>query len=336
MGVSGSFSLNDEFILDFICQRFRLGSIRHIDGPIGGAYNVNIKLQTSEGEFVVRVLNSSNTAEHLRCLHKVLIAAREAGVPVVLPLLSIEGDSFILCMGKLIQVTRFVEMGLFQNRQGQVLASGRKLREFHDALQTMPVAPKPEWSFNRGNDYFTNALSTLETVSGIPEHQLADARQLSEKILQLIASAEAGLERSILHGDWHFWNQGYADDEVVCVLDFDFVEQGYRIHDVAYALWVIYMLLPAYARSFDEDFLKGYGPLTDAEANILPVAVAKTALFFLCHAAYSDNPRDKWRRHYRKQMPLIRWLLDDGGQRLHDLTSGKQGAARNGDEEDAG
>ncbi|MEK8131476.1 phosphotransferase [Paenibacillus filicis] len=336
MGMSGSFSLNNEFILDYICQRFRLGNSRQVKGSIGGSYNVNIKLQTNQGEFVVRVLNSSSTTAHLRSLQKVLTAARKAGLPVVLPLVSTEGEPYIHCKGRLLQVTRFVEMGLFENKKGQVTASGRMLRHFHDALQAVTVEPKPKWSFNKDRAYFLNALSLLEEVPDIPEYQLEKIRLISERILELFESAEEGLERSIVHGDWHFWNQGYADDEVVCVLDFDFVEQGYRIHDVAYALWVIYMLLPAQSRSFDRDFLKGYGSLTEEEATILPVAVAKVALFFLCYSAYSANPKEKWRKQYRKQLPLIRWLLEDGGQRLRGLTSEGQEFVEDNDEEDVG
>lgn len=43
-----------------------------------------------------------------------------------------------------------------------------------------------------------------------------------------------------VNGDWHLWNQLYSNDGTVkCIMDFDFIQEAERVHDVAYALWAI-------------------------------------------------------------------------------------------------
>ncbi|WP_018754269.1 phosphotransferase enzyme family protein [Paenibacillus terrigena] len=305
------------FALKMISDSFPVGKLKGVGRKLGGSYNLNIKIETSKGEFVARIMNRSNRVEHLNYVQTVLANLTEQGLPVLNPILTQEGEAFISFNDKLLQVTPFVRAETFQNSPKQVAASARMLSTFHQAIQFPQSGPEPVWSFNRPSDYYSNALADLKRIPGIPSHQLSEAEKLAEDIMATWNQSQKDLPSAIIHGDWHFWNQLYKDNEVYSIMDFDFMEHGKRIHDIAYSMWVIYIILPKYTKGFDELFIKEYIGLTEEEVSILPVAIARVSLFFLCQSAYAANPEEKWRRHFRKQIPLIRWLLSNS--RFHEI-----------------
>ncbi|SFK94708.1 Ser/Thr protein kinase RdoA involved in Cpx stress response, MazF antagonist [Paenibacillus sp. 1_12] len=318
---NSKFSMNEDYFNpSLICKQFRLGRFHNVGGSLGGSFNTNVKIETSEGAFVVRILNENNTMKHLRYVRKVLSMLRKQGLPVLEPILAMDGDPFISCKGKLLQVSSFVTIEPFQCRESQVYNSAQSLRAYHQALEHMHPGPKPSWSFYRSSFYYAEAIDRLRSLDVVPQAELSYIEIIYENLSNKWERVEASLPEAILHGDWHFWNLGYTKDEVSCVMDFDFMQQGKRIHDIAYALWVIYVLLPEYASTFDRAFIEGYGQLTDEEKGILPVAVARIALFFLCQSAYASNPSVKWDKHFPRQKPLIQWLASEGAIRLEEIT----------------
>jgi Ser/Thr protein kinase RdoA (MazF antagonist) len=121
----------------------------------------------------------------------------------------------------------------------------------------------------------------------------------------------------VIHGDWHFFNSLYDDvGEIKAVLDFDFADRAERLHDIAYALWIL-MSQPK-LRSFAGYFLKGYGSLTEEEVEMLPVAIARAALFFVCTASFTSNPAKELEEQLKKQETFIEWVCSEDGRRtLH-------------------
>lgn len=45
-----------------------------------------------------------------------------------------------------------------------------------------------------------------------------------------------GLPWMMVHGDYHFWNILYRADQIVAVVDYDFVQERERLFDLAYAM----------------------------------------------------------------------------------------------------
>ncbi|BBH21083.1 hypothetical protein Back11_24280 [Paenibacillus baekrokdamisoli] len=336
MGTSGHLTNDVLFAIKHLSEWFPIGKFIGIGRKLGGSYNLNIKVETSKGEFVVRILNRSNTEEHLHYIQKAFAILNEEGVPVLNPILTSSGDFFIRYKEKLLQVTPFVRGEVFQCRPNQVYASARMLNAFHRSLQHTGSGPEPSWSFYRPIHYYEDAMDRLKKMPDIPKHELNKAEQRAEKILDTWKKTENDLPTAIIHGDWHFWNQLYKGDEICSVMDFDFIQQGKRVHDIAYSLWAIYILLPEHSRTFDQIFIKGYPNLTDEEVKILPVAIAKVGLFFLFQAAYSSRPAEKWYKQFRRQLPLIDWLLSDGEQRMYELVHGKKEEPELEDEKDNG
>ena len=311
----------DEFryhtVMESVCLGFNLGSLLEINERLNGSYNVTVKIKTSHGRFVVRILNAAGKEEHLKVLQPIMHTLHEAAVPVPVPLITEEGASYMFIEGSFVQVLPFVEGNRFDCRKKQVIASGKMLRRFHEVLKQHQVNVEPASSFYRSNDYYITAIEQLRQVEGIPLVQWSHMNQLSERILSQWERAAKEMPEAIMHGDWHFWNQLYApDDRVISVMDFDYMQTGLQIYDLAYALWVIYILLPKHATSFDRQLLLGYGKLSSQEREILPIAVARIGLFFLCHTATATDPIERWNAQYQRQIPLLDWLQRDGRKRL--------------------
>jgi Ser/Thr protein kinase RdoA (MazF antagonist) len=297
--------------IDSICRHFGLGEYTGRWEKLGGSFNVNVKVDTVQGSYVLRLLNDAVPAERLMYLQRTLSGLANRGVPAPIPLLSIaEGEPFMKTDdGALLQALPYVDAEGFGCRRSEVFSSAKMLRSYHAALENAPEGPPPITTFFPDDDYFIESLDVLKSVEGISKFGLAEAQEAAGRINEAWAKLAPKVPHTLIHGDWHFWNQLYHDGEVRCVLDFDFMRQGERILDVAYALWAIYILLPNQTDRFLPVFLQGYGELTEAEQELLPFAIARTALFFLSRSAASANPADKWDRQYAKQMPLIRHLL---------------------------
>jgi Ser/Thr protein kinase RdoA (MazF antagonist) len=66
--------------------------------------------------------------------------------------------------------------------------------------------------------------------------------------------------------------------EVCCVMDFDTLQRGERVFDVAYALY--FYLIQHGDVALGRGFLKGYGSLTEEEITVLPILIARVGLYF--------------------------------------------------------
>ncbi|CAM3564386.1 phosphotransferase [Marinicrinis lubricantis] len=309
-------ALDHNMLARYVCRYFHLGEWRETKGSVGGSFNRNLKIQSSQNHYIVRILNKTNTAEHLKYVQRILLTLSQQGVPAIVPETAPSGEPFVYYQGELVQVTPYCSAETFLCKQNQVYSSGSMLRSFHQALVDEEPGPMPGWSFFRPESYYEDAIRRLQSLFTISDSELSAIERYLERIWRSWNDSAPDLPETILHGDWHFWNQLYEGRMVRYILDFDFVQHGKRILDVAYTMWVIYMLLPEHSASFDHAFLKGYGPLTDAEADMLPTAIAIIALFFLCQAAHAANPQAKWKSQYVKQEPLVRWLMAEGGRKI--------------------
>ncbi|MGG4398250.1 phosphotransferase [Paenibacillus thiaminolyticus] len=338
MGASLDIGVNDAFrtTVERVCRHFSLGDLLGEAIRLRGSFNVNVKIRTTMGSYVIRFANSSVREEHLQYVSGLLNALPGEEIPVLRPLRDEQGASIMYDEGQLIQVTHFVRGRSFQCREQQVRASAGMLRKFHRLLRDMKPGPVPEWSFYRSTDYFAETFRHLRSLPAIPAEELSRASYFLERIVQQYDEAEPRLPHSIIHGDWHFWNQRYLVNDVNCVMDFDFVQHGVRLFDVAYALWVIYLLLPQYAETFDAAFLSGYGELTVEEIRVLPAAISRVSMFFLCQAAYATDPAAKWKRQFQRQMPFLEWMQGEGGRRVSELARSASGKSLNGSGDEHG
>lgn len=304
-----------EQIMHTACSRFDLGSWSGQLDRLSGSFNETFRFSTDRGMYVIRLLNPSTSIPRLEELQSVIMHLNEEGLPVPLPFLTQENTCFSIIDERVVQVAPNLPGRRFHCHSEQVHASGQMLKRLHRTLLGRKLDLKPAHSFYPTQDYYTEAIKQLQRLDGIPASELDQVACYAERIEQYWNSM-GKLPSTLIHGDWHFWNQLYTKHDISAVLDFDYMEEGIRIHDVAYALWCIYILLPRYQDTLDVAFLEGYGMLTSEERELLPAAVARISLFFLLHAATSSDSLEKWEKQVQRQLPLLAWLQGEGGKRI--------------------
>lgn len=296
--------------LEQICKAFRLGRYVSTKRRLGGMFNVNLEIRTTKGTYVVRVMSGYATARHLDYVRRVMHALRKAGVPVVLPLNLRNGRHYATLGGRYVQVTRYIHAYRYGGHPTQIMSSGRVLRRFHDALKSSPRGPKPEWSNYPSSVVMKQGLARVKRYGLTTQYNVV--LRLYQRIMRLWRKIHPNLPISIVHGDWHFWNQLFTPNgKVCCVLDFDFMQRGERLVDVGKALW--HLLSNSHTRHLAGYFLKGYGPLTAQEYRALPIAIAVASLYELCTTPMRAKPIRAFQYAFRRQVPFLRWLLSRNG-----------------------
>jgi Ser/Thr protein kinase RdoA (MazF antagonist) len=127
-----------------------------------------------------------------------------------------------------------------------------------------------------------------------------------------------GLARAWLHADFHGQNIVFAADRVRGVFDFDVAHHGWRLEDIAYAMFCFArenrassVILADAARAFLEPF-----ELTDNERRALPYFVvatqARTAPRYRVRAREGADPAQVLRGHVTRMRALSANLTDLG------------------------
>ncbi len=137
------------------------------------------------------------------------------------------------------------------------------------------------------------------------EHEAiaSSTEQLAEDLWHAEAALVDRLDRQLGHGDFWDNNVKFRGDDVIAVLDLDFMEARPRIDDLAPTLYYAYPSLVA-TRGEDGviagcgEIVKAYAlaadpPLEPIELQALPLAIARSALHFTRHLALRANQHEQ-------------------------------------------
>ncbi|MBS4201407.1 phosphotransferase [Bacillus sp. FJAT-49732] len=314
-----------QFEVEQLCKQYRVGDLVSIDKELGGMFNVNLKISTTSGQYVIRVHSGLSREDHLNAENAILEKLRSHGIPVLFPLHTIEGFYFLNLHHRFVQLTPFVQGTPFKFTREQVYNCGKLLKRFHHTLKSECEIPAPFWSNYPSQNILKEGLELLKNDQKElhEETQIKDVEHLYNEVMEQWLPNEKFLSKSIIHGDWHPWNVLFNDDnEIEYILDFDFIQKGECIHDIAYFLWTIKN--EANKEELGRHFIKGYGPLSRIEVELLPIAIARASLFFLCTASFVADPSSELQEQIKVQKPYIEWLLSsDGKSSIKKLTMTK-------------
>ncbi|OIK09580.1 phosphotransferase [Bacillus sp. MUM 13] len=302
--------------IEKLCEQYKIGELVTIDGELGGLFNVNLKINTTIGNYVIRVHSGLSSEIHLLAEKHLLKKLIEQDIPVLTPLNTTNGSYFSTLHNRFVQITPFVQGIPFIFSNEQVYRCGNLLKKFHNALIREEEIPTPNWSNYPSHRVLKQGIYQLVKLQRyIHEPPLiTEVERLYEKVMNEWSCLNGdSLKKVVIHGDWHPWNVLFNDkNEIKYILDFDFLQKGERIHDIAYFLWTIRN--EKNKKKLGEHFLKGYGPLTTSEIELLPIAIARASLFFLCTASFVANPGRELNEQMQVQKPYIEYLLSDNGK----------------------
>lgn len=262
---------------------------------LGGTRTTNL-LARSAGKgdaVVIRLHRPETTFDRLRAEQFVRKTLQQAGVPSVAALDLPSGDSIgTLPTGQLVEVEPFVESDGRMNTLDRLMQGYQVLGRVHDVLRATQL-PNAAREVSHAN-YLPRgvvaeaARAGADRVVSWNDPVLSDVASRAVGHLDNALSAEHSFGETphqVVHGD--FWDDNvlFQDDNLVAVLDFEFMAARSRVDDLALPIWFLLLepgrglpstkdrddvaaMLGAYDRGTQE-------PLTADERRILPVVVAR-------------------------------------------------------------
>jgi Ser/Thr protein kinase RdoA (MazF antagonist) len=300
--------------LHHILEDFSVGDLLSVESELGGLFNSNLKIITQNGLYVVRILSGFARSRHIAYEQIVVKKLLENGIPAIRMEKSQFGTYFTRWKGRKVQVSRYYEGEEFSFEPRQIHSSGAILRKIHHALKHLGDGPKPKWSNYPSFRVMQKGIQALENLQGgVTQSQIKLVKYYYDKVVRQWAHLNHNLPITVLHGDWHLWNQLYTTKgEVSLVFDFDFVQRGYRIFDVGDALWIL--CLHESSRPYAAEFLRGYGSIRPTEQRVLRYAIARASLFALCTVSLLNEPVDQFKLIYPREIAFLHWILSEDGK----------------------
>ena len=303
--------------------------LRWDDEPVdlGGSNNLNLRLPHRDGGWVARIYCPWTSGARLRAIQLVRSTLASAGLPFASTVAALDGETCIAFHGRAVELERYVA-GENMDRGVGLLHGMRVLGQIHhvlagiDAPPAAKAAPFPNHvEANHALAWTHHGAATIRT--GNPSAAESRAADLAEMLAADLAGAElpihANVPRQLVHGD--FWDNNvlFRDDDIVLVLDLDFMGERARIDDLALTL---YYTNSAFGDGFDDpqriamlrDLVDSYdGGLTNklsgTERAALPYALARTVLSFVGMLASIDDAESR-HRLVREITPDLEWSLD--------------------------
>jgi Ser/Thr protein kinase RdoA (MazF antagonist) len=315
---------------------------RHYDlGPIcgrqdlGGAYNLNIRLDTEHESYVARVYRPWVTGERLDAIQSVQRRLHAAQIPVALPLAARAGGTYVELKDRLVEVEPFIK----HDTESQSWSCYEKLFAFlghlHHAfsVQLARIAvPLPIVENYTPVPMLTRLVQrTRERIRQTDHDQQVVALSICNTALRLLQRLDTWwqqtgrqLPQQVVHGDYGSGNVLMRKGQVVALVDLEFLAVHERVFEVAYALyWMMERAQSEIAheqRSWHRirEMIAEYDrtnptPLTEAERRALPFEMVRVPLHWIGEASLLPNPTEAVLER-ADQVALAHWIADHTGK----------------------
>lgn len=294
---------------------------------LGGSNNLNVHLPGSDGGWVARIYCPWTSAARLRAIQRVRSTLVSAGLPFASTVSALDGETSIGFDGQVVEVERYVA-GKNMNIGTSLLSGMRALGQIHNVLAGMETPPAAEVAPFPNHVEANQALAgthqgTAAIRAANPSSGELHTADLADTLATELADAELGLRhalpRQLVHGD--FWDNNvlFRDDDIVLILDLDFMGERARIDDVALTLYYTNSTLgegyndpPRIATL--RDLVDSYDgalahKLSVTERAALPYALARTVLSFVGMLASIEDAASR-DRLVREINPDLQWSLE--------------------------
>jgi len=290
---------------------------------LGGSLDLNLLVSRGDDQLVVRVHRPSVSPGRLEAIQHTRQQVHGAGVPCCALVADHDGAGWARAGGRLVEVERFIPHNGRMNTP-QRLASGLPiLGRIHTLLADVTASPAGRIA------EFANHIEPGRVLAGTRAgaqrirqwEPTAWERQMAgqaERLAELVAAGEAALAgrlpRQLVHGDFWDGNVFFRGENPVFVADFGFMAERARIDDLALTLYyadtefslttsgdriaALRPLVRAYASGLDE-------PLTSAEQEALPWAIARQPLWGIGGWVAVLDDQDAARAHARSTFPAV-------------------------------
>ncbi len=294
-----------------IAEQFAIGVITSTQ-DLGGTYNLNVLLLTTGGTYVARVYRPWVTYERLAMLHQVKQVLYENGLPVPTLIVNRLGKTIFSYQDRLAEVECFVPHDNVEGTWQHYELAFALLARLHTSLATktgrITIVPPLVANYATPNELVTWTLQAKQRISkSTANEDTGLALALCDSTVQLLTKIQGEwdktgheLPRQMIHGDFRLGNFIFRGEQIVAILDFDFLAVRERIFDLAYALYWMFRRLESnvppdkLSWSRINEMLRSYNresiqPFSPTEIQALPLELARVPLYWIAEANFLPN-----------------------------------------------
>lgn len=297
---------------------------------LSSSWTTNLRLDFGDEMRVARVHQPWTDHDRLTAIQLVRRSARRAGLPTVLPIPDCSGETIItLDDGALAELEPYVVWDRRMNTPDLLISGFAALGRLHDVLDGIELPPGARVA-PRANHLGSELAAELtrkgaERIRGWHDPRLTAYADEVVTHVQAVTAAEgslAGQQTSqLVHGDYWDNNVLFAGNDLVALIDFDFMAVRWRVDDLALPIW-FHLLEPDHGLPDDHDLdlvrrmLDAYDsgtarPLSHAERLALPLAIARQPAWSVGRWVLQLDEEDA-RRHARSasdEFPVARQIM---------------------------
>lgn len=250
-------------------------------------------------KYVLRNIRTSTSIHRLNEIHEIIAQWKNAGIPLTLPIVTVDGKHTIHLEEGIWQLTSYLSGSPYSFTMDEMQKGAKLLGKLHRA--------RPESIINDG--WFAEELVKLKK-------ELPELEKWSSPLATFFKKQFSWLNQfkniplpSLIatHGDFHGSNLLFEQGEVKALLDFDNVDFRPRLYDIAHAILMLcrfergsYQIRPLWTQKF----LEAYGDsLTQEELQMLPamMLLSKTPSIKLFEelSLLGFNPVERARYYHR-------------------------------------
>jgi Ser/Thr protein kinase RdoA (MazF antagonist) len=282
------------------------------DHPVklGGSWNLNV---LADGH-VVRVYGPWVTAERLQELQRIRQILRSRGIPVAELKPARDGSSICTFDDCVVEVERYVG-GIPMKTWNQVLIGMGALGQVHTLMADLDIDAPPPVANHLPEELALAGTEDVLRVMRAWQSTASEERYINavEALAHLLPVMNLPVQ--LVHGDFKDNNVIFRDEELVAVLDFDFMGVRPRIDDLALPLHTMLQRgeKMGKVRKLVEAYNSGCSvPLSAQERRALPYAMARMSLAYLQYLmipgdeAYMSRCRQEFNE---SRGPACEWWL---------------------------
>src|SRR5215471_3565531 len=299
--------------------RWPLSQARLVGSLPGGARNVNILVDDAGGSrYVLRCCRRNPSRDRIRFQLDFQDHLRCRGIPAAEVVVTETGDRYVVTDAASLWVLfRFVQGNAYRyGNRAQLENAARCLSDIHGAAADFTAAPVEDDTIPDLRRWWTHGGEELAGLRAMfsgsavePELDFLDHwRNTLTRDLPL--ALVDGLPSGWLHADFHGQNIVFAGDRVRGVFDFDVVHRGWRLEDIAYAMFCFCRedrASTVIRADASRAFLEPFG-LTGLERKALPRFVvatqARTSSRYRVREREGADPAQVLRTHVARMRAL--------------------------------
>jgi homoserine kinase type II len=294
-------------LLSTVAHAYGLGPM-HTVADLGGAYNLNVRLNSDAGDFVLRVYRPWVTPQRLQAIQAVKRQLHTVGIPLVLPLPTRDGQTVFTYAQRCIELEPHLPHDGSADTAARYVQAFALLGRLHGVPVDITALPAPRVANEVAPPILYEWVQhTHQRIT--PQEPSADAAlALCDETLQLLdplcgwwERMGSRLSRTLSHGDYGGGNVLFKAESIVALVDFDFLDTRERIFDIGYALfWMFHRLqanIPYAQRAWARvpELLAHYDahsaqPLSQAERRAVWMEMARVPLYWVGEAAFLPDP----------------------------------------------